>query len=192
MPQRSLQQRRAAHRRGHAAETLALVLLLAKGYRSLARRFKAAGGEIDLVMRRGGLVAFVEVKARHDLEAALLSIDGRKRERFSRAARAWIARHPHAAGLELPRRRRPRRAAALPPSRGGRLRADGVLRARRSPRLRPLRQTFYKESGPRGNEPASQVVQTVKLFVAPSGGGPANDPVASCRQSRPSLPPLGA
>jgi putative endonuclease len=99
MPQRSLQQRRAAHRRGHAAETLALVLLLAKGYRPLARRFKAAGGEIDLVMRRGGLVAFVEVKARHDLEAALLSIDGRKRERFSRAARAWIARHPHAAGL---------------------------------------------------------------------------------------------
>jgi len=99
MTQRSLQQRRAAHRRGHAAETLALVLLLAKGYRPLARRFKAAGGEIDLVMRRGGLVAFVEVKARADLDAALLSIDGRKRERFSRAVRAWIARHPDAAGL---------------------------------------------------------------------------------------------
>ena len=101
MPQRSLQQRRAAHRRGHAAETLALVLLLAKGYRPLARRFKAAGGEIDLVMRRGRTVAFVEVKARADLEGALAAIDARKRERFCRAARAFAARHPSLAGLTL-------------------------------------------------------------------------------------------
>ncbi len=99
MPGRSLDQRRAAHARGHLAEALALAALLAKGYRPLARRFSAAGGEIDLVMRRGGLVAFVEVKARRDLDAALLAIDGTKRERFRRAVRAWLARHPRAAGL---------------------------------------------------------------------------------------------
>jgi putative endonuclease len=91
---RSTESRRAAHARGHWAEALALALLVAKGYRPLARRFSAAGGEIDLVVRRGDLVAFVEVKARASLDAALLSIDGRKRQRFARAARAWIARQP--------------------------------------------------------------------------------------------------
>ncbi len=92
MRQRSTGDRRAAHRRGHVAEAVALASLLLKGYRPLARRFSAAGGEIDLVVRRGALVAFVEVKARADLDAALLAIDRRKRERFARAARAWVAR----------------------------------------------------------------------------------------------------
>ncbi len=94
LTRRSPADRRAAHARGHWAEAVALAFLLAKGYRPLARRFAAAGGEIDLVMRRGRLVAFVEVKARSDLDGALLAIDARKRRRFARAARAWIARRP--------------------------------------------------------------------------------------------------
>ncbi|MDQ4136289.1 MAG: YraN family protein, partial [Pseudomonadota bacterium] len=73
--------------------------LLAKGYRPLARRFAAAGGEVDLVVRRGSTIAFVEVKARAALEDALTAITAGKRRRFSRAARAWLARHPGAAGL---------------------------------------------------------------------------------------------
>jgi len=91
--------RRAAYRRGRLAEALALAALLLKGYRPIARRFSAAGGEIDLIVRRGGLIAFVEVKARGDFDAALAAIDPRKRERFSRAARAWLARTPKAAGF---------------------------------------------------------------------------------------------
>ena len=93
--------RQAAHRRGHAAEALALACLILKGYRPLARRFSAAGGEIDLIVRRGDVVAFVEVKARADLESALLSIDAVKRRRFSAAARAWLARNPWAASFTL-------------------------------------------------------------------------------------------
>lgn len=86
--------RRVTELRGRSAETLALVALMLKGYRPLGTRFRAAGGEIDLIVRRGGTVAFVEVKARGTLEAAHGAIDGRKVARFSRAARAWISRHP--------------------------------------------------------------------------------------------------
>jgi putative endonuclease len=76
--------------RGRGAERTALVWLMLKGYRPLASRFSAAGGEIDLIMRRGGTV-----------EVALTAIDATKRRRFARAAGAWLARHPWAAGLTL-------------------------------------------------------------------------------------------
>lgn len=90
--------RRATYLRGRSGETLALIALMLKGYRPLARRFSAAGGEIDLILRRGGVIAFVEVKARASLREAQEAIDGRKRARFSRAVRAWIARNPRRAG----------------------------------------------------------------------------------------------
>ena len=83
--------------RGLAAERMALVWLLAKGYRPLARRYSGAGGEIDLVVRRGRTVAFVEVKARGLMDNALIAITARKRQRFSRAARAWLSRNDWAA-----------------------------------------------------------------------------------------------
>jgi putative endonuclease len=90
--------RRAADWRGHAAEATALALLLVKGYRPLARRFRASGGEIDLVVARGDTIAFVEVKSRASLDAAFVAIDAAKRRRFSRAVRAWLTRNPWAAG----------------------------------------------------------------------------------------------
>ena len=88
------ERRRATYARGLGAESLALAALMLKGYRPLARRFSAAGGEIDLVMRRGRCLVFVEVKARAALDDAHGAIDFRKRARFSRAARAFLARHP--------------------------------------------------------------------------------------------------
>ena len=45
--------RRAAYRHGLAAELAAAALLLAKGYRLLARRYRTPLGEIDLIVRRG-------------------------------------------------------------------------------------------------------------------------------------------
>ena len=89
--------RRATLTRGHVAEFVALLVLMAKGYRPLARRYAAAAGEIDLIVRRGGTVAFVEVKARGLMTDALTSIGAAKRRRFSRAARAWLSRNPWAA-----------------------------------------------------------------------------------------------
>ena len=93
--------RRFTYLRGRGAERLALIWLMLKGYRPLARRFSAQGGEIDLIMRRGDTVAFVEVKARGVMDDALASIDATKRRRFSRAARAWLSRHGWAAGMTL-------------------------------------------------------------------------------------------
>jgi putative endonuclease len=94
----------AAHRRrattflrGHRAERIALIYLMCKGYRPLAMRYAAAGGEIDLVVARGGTVVFVEVKARRAMEAAQSAITPAKQRRFSNAARAWLARNPWAA-----------------------------------------------------------------------------------------------
>lgn len=89
--------RRATHGRGLSAEAWALGLLILKGYRPLARRFAAAGGEVDLICRRGRTIVFVEVKARADLDQARTAIDRPKQQRIGRAARAWLARNPWAA-----------------------------------------------------------------------------------------------
>jgi putative endonuclease len=91
--------RRGAHLFGLKAEFVASLLLRLKGYSILARRYSVSGGEIDLIGKRGDVIAFVEVKARSDLETAILSISATKRRRISRAARVWLARNPWAAGL---------------------------------------------------------------------------------------------
>ena len=70
--------------------------MAAKGYRVLARRYIAPGGEIDLIAVRGDTVAFVEVKARPTLDQALVAIVPPKVGRISVAARHWLARNPWA------------------------------------------------------------------------------------------------
>ncbi|MCF4125745.1 YraN family protein [Methylobacterium sp. SyP6R] len=102
MPAKPDAARRRLHlARGRRAEWLAASALLLKGYRPLAWRVSIGGGEIDLIVRRGGVVAFVEVKARPTLADASIAIDARKRRLFSRAVRAWIARAPWSAALTL-------------------------------------------------------------------------------------------
>jgi len=100
-PARPARARRRAHLFGLRAESIAALLLRLKGYRLLDRRFAAAGGEIDLVARRGATIAFVEVKARDDLDVAAEAITEAKRRRIGRAARVWLARNPWAAALNL-------------------------------------------------------------------------------------------
>lgn len=91
---RSKQERQRALRAGARAEYIAAGYLLAKGYRPIALRYAAHGGEIDLVARRGQTVIFVEVKARASTVAALEAIGLAKTERFRRAVDAWIMRNP--------------------------------------------------------------------------------------------------
>ena len=98
MTRRGAEDRRRAGRAGRRAEWIAAALLVAKGYRILARSFTVSGGEIDIVASRGDRIAFVEVKARADAEAALAAIDGPKRRRIARAAAVWLSRNAWASG----------------------------------------------------------------------------------------------
>ena len=73
---------------GRRGEWLAAWYLRLKGWRILARRFKTARGEIDLIARRGRVVAFVEVKWRDRAEERDLAIDAWRLRRVVAAAEA--------------------------------------------------------------------------------------------------------
>ncbi len=91
---RRIRQRRGqvADANGHAGERAAAELLAGSGWRVLSSRARTAHGEIDLVVRRGDTLAFVEVKAgRGQLaERAMRSIAASPWRR-RRAAVAWLA-----------------------------------------------------------------------------------------------------
>jgi putative endonuclease len=104
--------RLARYRRGRFSEVIAAALLLAKGYRILARRCRTPYGEIDLIAVRGRRLAFVEVKRRATREEAEAALTGYQANRIVQAADYWIGRHPryrdHDRGLDavlvVPRR----------------------------------------------------------------------------------------
>ncbi len=75
-------------RQGRRAEMLAAWFLRLKGWRILARRQKTPRGEMDIVARRGNLVAFVEVKWRNRAEDLDFAIDEWRLRRVAAAAGA--------------------------------------------------------------------------------------------------------
>ncbi len=89
----SRKSRQRAARAGRRAEMIAAVLLRLKGYRILARDYRAGVGELDIVARRGRLLAVVEVKRRHALLPALEAVTDRQQRRIARATEAFVARH---------------------------------------------------------------------------------------------------
>jgi putative endonuclease len=93
--------RRQAERRGRRAETVAALWLAAKGYRVLARGFRTRQGEVDLIVRRGAIVAAVEVKTRAATAAALEAVLARQRQRVAAAALLYLSRLPDGASLAL-------------------------------------------------------------------------------------------
>ncbi len=84
--------RERAERRGHLAEFVALIYLRLKGYRLLAQRFKSPQGEIDLIMRRRDVTAFIEVKAKDTRDQGVEAVTTTQSRRIAAAARFWMAR----------------------------------------------------------------------------------------------------
>lgn len=98
-PERDAIRRRRTLLAGRRAETIALLWLALKGYRVLARRYAVRGGEIDLVLRRGDIVAFVEVKVRPTLAEAMAAVTPSQSGRIAQASAVWLARNPWAVSL---------------------------------------------------------------------------------------------
>lgn len=86
--------RRRAFRKGHRGEWIAAVALMLKGYRIITRRYRTKLGEIDLIARRGNLVAIVEVKARPTLMEAMNAVGYQAEQRIEAAADLWLTRQP--------------------------------------------------------------------------------------------------
>ncbi len=93
--------RRRAWRRGRWAETLCALSLMLRGYRVLGRRLRSPVGEIDIVARRGRVLAIIEVKAREDAVSAAEAVTPRQRERLTRAAGWVVAGRPDLASLNI-------------------------------------------------------------------------------------------
>jgi putative endonuclease len=89
-----VRERRRRYRKGLTAEWVAAALLLARGYRILARRYRTHSGEIDLITVRGRTLAFVEVKRRRDELATESALSPRQRQRVRRAADIFVGRNP--------------------------------------------------------------------------------------------------
>ena len=78
--------RQAAEAAGRRGERIAGWWLRLKGWRILARRVRTPAGEVDIVARRGNLIAFVEVKARATASELDFAIDERRLARVAAAA----------------------------------------------------------------------------------------------------------
>lgn len=93
--------RKRAERRGRWSEWAAAIFLMLKGYRILRLRYRVRAGEVDIIARRGDMVAFIEVKARRNLMSAIDAVTFTSQSRIRAAGDHWLARQPDAARLSL-------------------------------------------------------------------------------------------
>jgi len=82
---------------GRRGEDLAAWYLRGKLYRVLERRYKTPLGEIDLIVRRFGVIVFVEVKTRQRRQDELDALLHVNRRRLVRAAQFYLTRNPRVA-----------------------------------------------------------------------------------------------
>lgn len=92
-PPRATSDRKAAENRGREGERRAAWWLWLRGWRILDRRVRTPAGEVDLVVRKGNLVAFVEVKTRASDPELDFAIDERRLRRVAAAAEYLMSRY---------------------------------------------------------------------------------------------------
>jgi putative endonuclease len=92
-PRRATSDRKAAENRGREGERRAAWWLWLRGWRILDRRVRTPAGEVDLVVRKGNLIAFVEVKTRASDPELDFAIDERRLRRVAAAAEYLMSRY---------------------------------------------------------------------------------------------------
>ena len=91
---RNIPARKQAYRYGLAAEKVAKLYLMCKGYRVLADRYRNSQGEIDLVAMKGNTLVAVEVKARQSLTQCEETVPPWKQQKIARAMEGLLAGQP--------------------------------------------------------------------------------------------------
>jgi putative endonuclease len=99
--ERSRRSRQQARGRGRFAELLCRWHLRLHGWRIVAADWRCPSGEIDILARRGGVLAIIEVKTRGDLATAAGAVLPRQRRRIARATSAFLLARPDLAELAL-------------------------------------------------------------------------------------------
>ncbi len=89
---KAISHKKQTYDRGLRAEKIARIYLRLKGYKILEQRYKTPVGEIDLIVQKRNVVAFVEVKARSTQMTALESLTPMMRRRIERTAAYYAAR----------------------------------------------------------------------------------------------------
>ena len=89
------QKAQLSYQKGLESEKLAALYLQSKGYQLLSKNFRIRGGEIDLIMQKGGILTFVEVKARSQMRfgSALESITRQKKRLLLRSIATYLVQN---------------------------------------------------------------------------------------------------
>jgi putative endonuclease len=98
--QATTRRRQRAQRRGRFAEWLCVWHLRLRGWQILARGWRCPSGEIDILALRGKVLAVIEVKSRHEFDAAASALTPRQRRRIARAAEAFLLSRPDLVRLD--------------------------------------------------------------------------------------------
>lgn len=84
--------RQKAERRGRAGEWLAILYLIAKGYRVLGHRLRTPYGEVDVAAWKAGVLVIIEVKTRKTYDAGAYALTPASQQRIAQAAQVLAGR----------------------------------------------------------------------------------------------------
>ena len=73
---------------GQWGETLAYTELIRVGYKVVAQNYRCKLGEIDIIAEDGGVLVFIEIKTRYNVETSIVkeAVNIRKQHQISRVA----------------------------------------------------------------------------------------------------------
>ena len=100
-PRRAKASRLQAYARGRSAELLCRWHLRLRGWRIVASGWRCPAGEIDIIARRRGVLAAIEVKSRPDFATGAAAVLPRQQRRIARALETFLVVRPELAPLAL-------------------------------------------------------------------------------------------